>query len=99
MKRPMTTLLMILMSLFTFGSVQQNVRCRNISMEDGLRSNAVRNVVQDEYGFIWFGTDNGLCRYDGYVMQHHRIASLGTDQFVSALHVCLLYTSPSPRDA
>lgn len=83
----MTTLLMILMSLFTFGSVQQNVRCRNISMEDGLRSNAVRNVVQDEYGFIWFGTDNGLCRYDGYVMQHHRIASLGTDQFVSALHV------------
>lgn len=69
----------MLISLPFKASVQQNIRCRNISMEDGLHTNAVRNIVQDEYGFIWFGTDNGLCRYNGYSIQHYRIASLGSD--------------------
>ena len=77
----------MLISLPFKASVQQNIRCRNISMEDGLHTNAVRNIVQDEYGFIWFGTDNGLCRYNGYSIQHYRIASLGSDQFISALKV------------
>jgi len=48
-------------------------------------SNAVRNIVQDPYGFIWLGTDNGLCRYDGTQVQPYRIAQLGISQYVSAL--------------
>ncbi len=60
-------------------------RYRNITMNDGLLSNAVRNIVQDQYGFIWFGTDNGLCRYDGRQVQPYRIADLGMNQYVSAL--------------
>ena len=52
-------------------------RYRNITMNDGLTSNAVRNIVQDKYGFIWFGTDNGLCRYDGTKVLPLRIAALG----------------------
>ena len=54
-------------------------------MNDGLLSNAVRNIVQDPYGFIWFGTDNGLCRYDGTRVQPYRIPQLGVNQYVSAL--------------
>ena len=33
---------------------------RSISMNSGLPSNAVRSIVQDKNGYIWFGTDNGL---------------------------------------
>ena len=60
-------------------------RYRNLTMNDGLLSNAVRNIVQDPYGFIWLGTDNGLCRYDGTQVQPFRIAQLGMNQYVSAL--------------
>ena len=58
---------------------------RNITMNDGLTSTAVRNIVQDRYGYLWFGTDNGLCRYDGTKVQPHKIAALGVNQYVSAL--------------
>ena len=58
---------------------------RSISMDDGLAANAVRNIVQDKDGFIWLGTDNGLCRYDGTHVQHYRIQALGMNQYVSAL--------------
>ena len=44
-------------------SVYHNLR--NYTVDDGLSSNHVYGIVQDSIGFIWFGTDNGLCRFDG----------------------------------
>jgi two-component sensor histidine kinase/ligand-binding sensor domain-containing protein len=38
---------------------------RLISIEDGLASHEVFCGLQDDYGFMWFGTRNGLNRYDG----------------------------------
>jgi len=64
---------------------KEDYRYRRITMDEGLPSNAVRNIVQDEFGFIWFGTDNGLCRYDGTTIQPFRIPELGTNQYISAL--------------
>ncbi len=37
-----------------------------ITREDGLGHNQVECIYQDSYGFVWFGTRNGLCRYDGF---------------------------------
>ncbi len=39
---------------------------RSYTVENGLPSNAVYGIVQDRTGFIWFGTTNGLCRFDGH---------------------------------
>ena len=61
---------------------------RNITMNDGLAANAVRNIVQDKNGYIWFGTDNGLCRYDGRRVLTFRIPELGINQYISALIAC-----------
>lgn len=85
MKR-MVLLLAALMSLLPFWA-KDDYRYRNITMNDGLSANAVRNIVQDEYGFIWFGTDNGLCRYDGVRVQSYRISELGMNQYISSLLV------------
>ncbi len=41
----------------------------NITTKDGLASNVVKDIVQDEHGFMWFATQNGLARYDGYIIE------------------------------
>ncbi|GAB1484830.1 hypothetical protein MASR2M78_36480 [Treponema sp.] len=37
-----------------------------LSARDGLPNVAVSSIVQDQLGFLWFGTQGGLVRYDGY---------------------------------
>ncbi len=38
---------------------------KTIDVSDGLSNNTVKSIAQDENGFMWFGTFDGLCRYDG----------------------------------
>jgi len=40
-----------------------------ISIEQGLSENTVRAILQDQQGFMWFATEDGLDRYDGYEFQ------------------------------
>jgi anti-sigma regulatory factor (Ser/Thr protein kinase) len=41
----------------------------NITDEDGLPSNEVYSIVQDNFGYIWIGCDAGLFRYDGFTFK------------------------------
>lgn len=45
---------------------------KQINVDAGLSHNLVFCTMQDEYGFIWFGTKDGLNRYDGYKMKKFR---------------------------
>jgi len=38
----------------------------HITLNDGLSHNTVTSIIQDSRGFMWFGTQNGLNKYDGY---------------------------------
>jgi ligand-binding sensor domain-containing protein/signal transduction histidine kinase len=38
----------------------------SISVEDGLPQSSVNTIAQDKAGYMWFGTQDGLARYDGY---------------------------------
>lgn len=38
----------------------------HLSVKDGLSHNSVTCILQDREGFIWFGTNDGLNKYDGY---------------------------------
>jgi ligand-binding sensor domain-containing protein len=44
----------------------KDIRFARISSSQGLSQVRVSDIVQDDQGFIWFGTWNGLNRYDGY---------------------------------
>lgn len=39
---------------------------RQLTVADGLSQNTVMDIKQDQFGYIWFATENGLDRYDGY---------------------------------
>jgi len=43
-----------------------------ISIEHGLSQGSVQTIVQDKYGFMWFGTEDGLNRYDGYTFKVYK---------------------------
>ncbi|MEJ7827693.1 MAG: two-component regulator propeller domain-containing protein, partial [Segetibacter sp.] len=44
----------------------QKLRFEHIKAEQGLPDNTALCSMQDSKGFLWFGTYNGLCKYDGY---------------------------------
>ena len=46
--------------------VAQQLRFKNITSEEGLSTNFVKAITQDDLGFMWFGTQDGLNKYDGY---------------------------------
>ena len=50
---------------------------RRISTADGLLGNTVYELLQDDEGFIWLATNNGLSRYDGYSTVNYTSLSAG----------------------
>lgn len=47
-------------------SANEHYAIRHYSTENGLSQNTVTTILQDRQGFMWFGTWNGLNRFDGY---------------------------------
>ena len=50
-------------------SLPIDVRVKFVTLQDGLPSNAVSDIYQDQKEFMWFSTNNGLARYDGNQMK------------------------------
>ncbi len=47
----------------------QSLRMEQISIKEGLSQSYVPCILQDQEGFVWIGTKNGLNRYDGHDFQ------------------------------
>ncbi len=69
MNRAIHTLLLVVL-LTTTMSWGQNPYSVDYSIEDGLPTSNVYGVFEDTNGFLWFATDVGVLRYDGYEFQH-----------------------------
>jgi len=60
-----------LLLIFVFINLQlivnaQSINFNRLTTNNGLSNNYVSNLIQDRLGFLWFATDDGLNRFDGY---------------------------------
>ena len=44
----------------------ENLSFKHINTKNGLSHSSIHCIYQDKLGFMWFGTEEGLNRYDGY---------------------------------
>ncbi len=73
----MNTLVIIFTLLITFCSPvlaqKPSLKFQHLSLKEGLSQSTVNAILQDSKGFMWFGTQDGLNKYDGYkftIYQH-----------------------------
>lgn len=70
-KKIYISILLVLCLKISFGQYNFN----HISKEQGLPHNDVECILQSTAGFMWFGTRDGLCRFDGYEVKVYRTSS------------------------
>lgn len=58
--------LILTFSIFGKNLNAQEYEFSSLMVEDGLSQSVVNCFMQDSYGYLWIGTQNGLNRYDGY---------------------------------
>jgi signal transduction histidine kinase/ligand-binding sensor domain-containing protein len=67
-----------------------DIRFDRLSVEDGLSQGAVNGILQDSKGFMWFATEDGLNKYDGYdftIFRHDpQDPTSLSDSFVRCIH-------------
>lgn len=61
----------LLLVLIHSRGLAQNPVSRNYTVDDGLPSNEVYDIFEDSLGYLWFATDHGISRFDGYDFKNY----------------------------
>lgn len=72
----------------SFGQ-ERELNFMNISSKEGLSSNIVNTILKDKYGYMWFGTDDGLNKYDGQHFTIYRHKVTDSTSLISNEILCL----------
>ncbi|KAA3614116.1 MAG: hypothetical protein D8M58_18145 [Calditrichaeota bacterium] len=63
----MIKIILLLLFIINIALPQKpSIQFKHLNVEDGLSQSSVMCILQDLDGFMWFGTEDGLNRYDGY---------------------------------
>ena len=62
-------LVVFLFSVYQGNGQNISIDFKYLTDENGLPSNGVYSILSDSKGFVWFGTQKGLCQYDGYSLK------------------------------
>lgn len=60
------TILLVLFAILSVRGTDLPLSSRHVTTADGLSGNTINELMQDDEGYIWMATNNGLSRYDGY---------------------------------
>lgn len=71
LKSIFTTLILIISSVTVFAQ-NQKFKFENLDTPEGLSSSTCLSIYQDSEGYLWFGTIDGLNKYNGYEFKVYR---------------------------
>ncbi|MCD7936069.1 MAG: hybrid sensor histidine kinase/response regulator, partial [Tannerellaceae bacterium] len=93
MRKALTFYLVLICIVISLTANENTFYFSSLDMKDGLSQLSVMNIFQDSEGFMWFGTRNGLNKYDGtgfivykhthtdpFSLCHNHISALGEDK-------------------
>jgi ligand-binding sensor domain-containing protein len=72
MRIPQWFILWFMLLFSSYATAQQKDIYTSYSTDDGLPQSSVWSVIQDKQGFLWIGTSDGICRFDGYKFTNYR---------------------------
>jgi ligand-binding sensor domain-containing protein/AraC-like DNA-binding protein len=73
----------LIMASQSLNAQQLQATLSHYSTDNGMASNAISHIVQDDYGYIWLSTWNGLSRFDGYNFYNYQT---GAGSHIPHLH-------------
>ena len=62
----------LLLAAAVASAADRPIRFQHLGVEEGLSQSSVLAMHQDSVGFMWFGTEDGLNRFDGHEVVHYR---------------------------
>lgn len=74
MKKLFVLIVIHLLCTYSFIVNAQRIFSTSYTMDDGLAANRVYSILQDSCGFMWFGTDDGLSRFDGIKFKNYYLS-------------------------
>lgn len=77
-------------------SAHEHYVVQHYSIQDGLSQNTVMAILQDRQGFMWFGTWEGLNRFDGYTFKVYKAMNNGVEAHVNN-RVDIIFEDESER--
>ncbi|MFA0964325.1 two-component regulator propeller domain-containing protein [Roseivirga sp. BDSF3-8] len=70
--RSFVIVFLVLVLLPVLGMAQE-IKFQHLGIREGLKSSKVFDIVEDDAGFVWFATENGISRYDGSQMRTYML--------------------------
>lgn len=89
--------ILLILILFLFCDIifaQQNrIKFERLTIHDGLSQNTVQCIIKDSKGFMWFGTVDGLNKFNSYTFTHYQKKIGDTSSITSNTITCLFEDS------
>lgn len=81
--------------VFSDSNISNNggINFKRITIEDGLSQTTVEYIYQDSDGYMWFGTDNGLNKYDGTNFEIYKYSGEDTNSISGDIIVAIIEDS------
>lgn len=72
---------------------ESSIRFHHITPDESFGVGSTWAILEDHEGFIWFGTEDGLLKYDGYQLTSYRQSNTGSNSLIGNIIVCLFEDS------
>ena len=88
-KQYIVSVLVLLLMCFVPAAAHEHYIIKHYSIKDGMSQNTVMSILQDRQGFMWFGTWDGLNRFDGYTFTVFKAMNKGEKANVNNRVECI----------